>query len=236
MRQSRLWLIVVAVVFIAMLGGSIYAQRTRKARAEAELAAIEPQYQQAVDQNLRLAETQARLNKARDVARLYTYLRHPWPRTQLLAAVVAPLPEGVTLDELQITREAAQDVAASERHSKKESETKAKDVEKMPPAARDLCSSAMRPIARRPWCSCSARPTTAMPCITTSAQLGTCDLFDKAELDWLDTAENSHDGTLQFRGPDRPPGLRTTRWPHRKHDEGRDAYRSSQQLSDPYRQ
>ena len=40
-------------------------------------------------------------------AELYTYLRHPWPRTQLFSALLRPLPEEITFLQVQIFRQPA---------------------------------------------------------------------------------------------------------------------------------
>ena len=107
-RQSQLWRIVVVVLFAALLGGAAFIHHDLKRRVEQELATITSQYELAVSQNGQLAEIQSRLQTARTDAELFTYLRHPWPRTQLLAALLIPLPEEVTLQHVQIQREMPQ--------------------------------------------------------------------------------------------------------------------------------
>jgi hypothetical protein len=198
-RQWQPWRIVVVVAFVVLLVAAVLSQQNRKRQAERELAAIMPQYELAVSRNRRLAEIQAQLSTARNAAELFTYLRHPWPRTQLLAALWAPLPEAVTLRELKITPEMPQGRAQSQRRSRTKSEAEDGELAKLPPAVRDL---------KRLRDECDTTQTVVLISGMTSesaalhrylGELGRASLFTKADLDSLESAENDPAGTLQFR-------------------------------------
>ena len=198
-RQSQPWRIVVAVAFAVLLGAAAFTQQGRKRQAEKRLEAILPQYELAVSQNRKLAELHARLNTARNAAELFTYLRHPWPRTQLLAALLAPLPEGITLEQLQITRQLPQDRAPPERYFRTENKAKDDELDKLPPATRDLI---------RLRDEFDKNPTLVLISGTTResaafhrylGELGGASLFTKANLDSLESPENDPAGPLEFR-------------------------------------
>ena len=58
-------------------------------------------------------------------ASLYTFLKNPWPRTQLLAEVVRPLPDGIRLakiDRILDEEQAKIAVQAGPRNVKAEEE------------------------------------------------------------------------------------------------------------------
>ena len=106
-RQSQSWRIVVAAAMIGLVAAAAITQHYRWRRVRADLADVTPAYVAAVNLQSRLAGVQRQLDQARACAELYTYLRHPWPRTQLLTAMLGPLPEEITLQRVQILREPA---------------------------------------------------------------------------------------------------------------------------------
>lgn len=69
-----------------------------------ELEAIAPVHERAHERTVQLTTLKNELASASDRAELLTYLRHPWPRTQLLAAILEPMPKSIKLGELTIGR------------------------------------------------------------------------------------------------------------------------------------
>lgn len=198
-RQLQPWRIVVVAAFAALLAAAAFSQYNCKQRVKQELAAILPQYEQAVSQNAKLAELQSRLQTARTYAELYTYLRHPWPRTQLLATLLAPLPEEITLGQLQIIREKPQDQTPTERRSRSERKIEQEEDETLPPAVRDL---------KRLRDECDEMETLVLISGTTSesgmlhrylGELNDSELFSIAELESSESAGVGPDSTEQFR-------------------------------------
>jgi hypothetical protein len=95
----------VGITFLAViLFAAIYQQHLRLWTFQ-QLAGLTPHYEQAKEQMKHLAELEQRLQKEEKRAELCTYLRHPWPRSQILAAVAEPLPDEIELQEVSIIRE-----------------------------------------------------------------------------------------------------------------------------------
>ncbi len=137
-RQSQPWQIVAAVAIVGLVAAAALTQNHRRRSVQDELAIITPAYEAAVNQQNRLADVQARLKAAKAGAELYTYLRHPWPRTQLLTALVAPLPKEITLQQVQILREAPTAAPPAEVRPPVDKKTEEEKLKSLPPAERDL--------------------------------------------------------------------------------------------------
>jgi len=217
-RQSQPWRIVVVVIFVALVGATTLAQHHRRQYVEAELAAVTPPYELAVGQSTRLAGIQVQLQKARRSAELYTYLQHPWPRTQLLVALLAPLPDNIVFEQLQITREKPLSQAPTERRFRPEKVSEEEDLTKLPPAERDL--KALREEFDKMQTVIHISGTTAESGSLHRylGELGKNDLFAKAELNSLESVEHKGGATMRFKatvfvrpgygqpgGPTRPP-------------------------------
>ncbi len=104
-RQTNAWRGIVVTLVVGAIAAAGAAQLAFRCQAERELSELKERYIAAQAQTQKLAETQRRLKKADDNANLYAYLQHPWPKTQVLGAVVEKLPSGVTLRELRIVQE-----------------------------------------------------------------------------------------------------------------------------------
>ncbi|NIL98854.1 MAG: hypothetical protein GTO53_12975, partial [Planctomycetales bacterium] len=70
-----------------------------------QLAEIEQYHAESQAQAQRLARLQARLADQHALAQLTTFLQHPWPQTQIVAALLQPLPDSMSLDEVVVQRE-----------------------------------------------------------------------------------------------------------------------------------
>jgi len=104
-RKTRMWRFAGAIVITGVLGVVALLQFSLRNRVQSQLIAIAPQYKVAQSQAAQLATLQEELRIAEQDANLYTYLRHPWPRTQIIAAITSPLSNEMALTELQITQE-----------------------------------------------------------------------------------------------------------------------------------
>jgi hypothetical protein len=62
-------------------------------------------HDQAQAKTQRLALQEQLLASRRSEAELWTFLRHPWPRSQVLRQLIAPLPATIALRHVRITRE-----------------------------------------------------------------------------------------------------------------------------------
>ncbi len=197
-RQSQPWRLVVAVVFALLLAAAAFSQHLRRQRVEEELAALTPQYQSVVDQSSRLAEIQSQLQAARNTAELLTYLRHPWPPTQLLAALLGPLPEEITFEQVDIVGQTPPDRAPDRRRGRPATKTESGEGQTLPAAVRDLqrlrdqCD-AVRTVV---LISGTAREGAALHAYL--GKLGDTDIFSKAELGEIETAEDEQLDAQRF--------------------------------------
>jgi len=198
-RQSTPWRIVVVVGFGVLVATAAIGQFGRRQIVQKKLATLDALYETAVSQNNQLAESQLKLQEVREFAELYTYLRHPWPRTGLLAAVAAPLPDAVTLTEVRIAKENSEGRLPSDRRSRADQKAEDEKLAALPPAVRDL---------KRLQAKCDAAPTRIFLFGTTTDSaavhdflgvLDRSDFFAKAELLSIESVEHSSDEDVQFQ-------------------------------------
>jgi Tfp pilus assembly protein PilN len=108
LRRARLWWGIVVVIFGTAIGSAAFAQQLQKRAIQRELKAILPQYAAAQARVQELTRLQAQIAAASRAARLVTWLENPWPRSQILAEIVRPLPEGIRLTEIRILEESVE--------------------------------------------------------------------------------------------------------------------------------
>ncbi|HWB00947.1 MAG TPA: hypothetical protein VG713_20790 [Pirellulales bacterium] len=104
-RRSKAWRLVVICAFGALLCLGAAGQHKLRHNVEAESAAVHDQFQVVQARSMRLDSLDHSLAALRARADLLTYLRHPWPRTQILAGILRPLPETISLRRVRIARE-----------------------------------------------------------------------------------------------------------------------------------
>jgi Tfp pilus assembly protein PilN len=199
-RRSQPWQIVVVLVFGLLVAVAALGQYHHKRRTEAELAAVLPQYDTAVRENRRLGEIQSQLHEARATAELLTYLRHPWPRSQLLAAVVAPLPDEITFNSVSIGREKSPLRASGEMPPRPDKVAEEEAAAKLTPAQRDLKHLREECDKTRTVIHISGVTNDNAALHRFLGSLTKCDLFAKADLESLGGgADTKGDAAMQFR-------------------------------------
>ncbi|MBI3839454.1 MAG: hypothetical protein HY288_16160 [Planctomycetia bacterium] len=104
-RRTHVWRLLVILVFAWLFGSTTLIQHNQHASMRSKLAEVEAQYLQAAAHNTKSAEIKAQLQTERSSAELLTFLRHPWPRTQIMAAILEPLSDSITLTDWQILHE-----------------------------------------------------------------------------------------------------------------------------------
>ena len=104
-QRTQVWRLVVVVLLGSTIAAASLYQAYLKRRAETELVVVENQHVLAVSQTTQLVTLQTELAPARTTAELLTYLRHPWPRTQIIAVALRGLSDPIVLTELQVVRE-----------------------------------------------------------------------------------------------------------------------------------
>ena len=128
LRRARLWWGAVVLIFGGAIGASATAQLWLRHSLERQLQELAPQYAAAQAQVQELTSLQTQIARAGHEANLYTYLDHPWPRTQLLAEVVRPLPDCIRLTQMHVGEEeqARQAAAAGPRSTRPDEQAGAK--------------------------------------------------------------------------------------------------------------
>ncbi len=104
-RRTYAWRFAVAVVFAGLFVVTAVLQQRHHQQVRTELAEIQANYDQSVAYNATFAKVQRDIQAHRHSAELLTFLRHPWPRTGVIAAVLAPLGDGIKLTDIQISHE-----------------------------------------------------------------------------------------------------------------------------------
>ena len=101
-RRVRYWWALVVCLFggIVIATGSL--QWLSVLRIKHELARLELQVVTFRQLDQQLLEIESQVAAVSHSANLYTFLKHPWPRTQILAAVVQPLPAEMELTSIRI--------------------------------------------------------------------------------------------------------------------------------------
>jgi hypothetical protein len=194
-RYGRIGAVVAcaAMVLLAALG-----QHRHRQRLLTELTAMEPLVAQVLNQRQELGRLHAQLSTVNALAELYTYLHHPWPRSQLLMAVVAPLPEGVRFEQLHVARELFRTTSLSGEMRHKPERPREEEIAKLSPAERDL--KRLREELDKTRTVIRIWGTTS-DVSTLHEYLGTLaknELFFKVDLESLEAAERT-DGLAKFR-------------------------------------
>jgi Tfp pilus assembly protein PilN len=112
-RRASYWRFVVVLLFVGVFATAAWGMHSvrRNVRRDYEQTALRHTAAQA--QETMLKNREARLAELRAYADLVTFLRHPWPRSQLLERLFAPLPETVIIDKLHLVNELKPVVAGS---------------------------------------------------------------------------------------------------------------------------
>lgn len=104
-RKLQSWRMAAIAILACLISlAALHQSRSRK-ELEGKLAWIVPHRVEAEAINTEYIQLQADLARMEARANLVTYLRHPWPCSQILAAVLRPLPDEIMLRELRIAPE-----------------------------------------------------------------------------------------------------------------------------------
>ena len=137
LRRARLWWGLCASLFGLVILATSASQWWMRRSVNQQLQMVQPLHAASTNQDLRFTQLQAKVNQAAEEANLFVYLKHPWPRSQILAALAEKLPPTVTLASVQLqpqaTREAGE-LGGTRKQRKAETE---KDDGKTP-AQKDL--------------------------------------------------------------------------------------------------
>ncbi len=128
LRRARIWWAMVVVIFSSAIGASALAQAWLRHGLVQQLDSLAAEYASAQTQVQELSAIQTQVVRAGQEASLYTFLDNPWPRTQLLAEIVRPLPESIRLTKINVVDEEQVKTAiqVGPRNMKSEEEAAAK--------------------------------------------------------------------------------------------------------------
>ena len=196
-RRSQSWGSVVAAAMVGLVAAAAITQHYRWRRVRADLDDVTPAYVAAVNVQSRLAEVQRQLDQARACMELYTYLRHPWPRTQLLAAMLGPLPDEITLQQVQILGEPAGVSSPAEARPAVEAKTQEASPASLLPAQRDLAKLRDRMDSARTMMILTGTAAGSSALHRYLGELDAVEIFDKAELDWFESVDGGK--SLRFQ-------------------------------------
>lgn len=104
-HKTRLCQIAMVLSFGTIITASSCFQFALYRSAKQDLTSIASFHEDALAKTAELATLRAKVDRQRKLCELYTYLKYPWPRTQMLAEIARHLPPQVTLRELTIVEE-----------------------------------------------------------------------------------------------------------------------------------
>ena len=184
---------VVGAIILTIVGAAVMQHHTH-ARLVAEIESVEPLHATAELFSRDLKATRAQLKTENKVANLITYMQHPWPKTQLLAAIVQPLPDALSLEQITVTQQTIEKkTSATEsmrRKRKPRARAKTNDADKLAPAERDLKHLRATSESSQTVVIVTGRTRDRAELYYYLARLGESDLIAKAE---LKSVEAAHD-------------------------------------------
>jgi multisubunit Na+/H+ antiporter MnhC subunit len=182
LRRARVWWGLVMLIFGAAIVSTAAAQYWLRSSVEQQYAELESEFIAAQQQVKRLAQLQTDNRSAGQWAGLVTYLEQPWPRSQLLAEVIRPLPDTLLLTELVIGEEETVrqvEEAGPRRRGPRETDTQSA---KTPPAQTDLDQIRRTHDLRRVVIEISGTTQDDAPFHEYVTQLGRSPLVAKAQI------------------------------------------------------
>ena len=197
-RQSKPWQLIVVGAFVALVAAAAATQQARRRHLESQLDALEPSYQRALEQQKHLGQLQARLKTAQSAAELFTYLSHPWPRTQILAALVEPLPADVCFEKVRIFTQPSGNQPAAAGATRAERRSAEEATADLPSAQRDLAALRRQCDDARTIVQLSGTASDGATLHRYLGQLGRNPLFKKAELETIEHRAGPGTSVLWF--------------------------------------
>ncbi|HEX3870892.1 MAG TPA: hypothetical protein VHV77_10675 [Pirellulales bacterium] len=113
LRKTKAWRFLVLMTFGGLVCAAHIGQRAIRRNVQTQFHAVDEQYQTTQALSQRLAALQNTLAVESAKADLVTWLRNPWPRTQILARVFESLPDTIVLRRVRVQCEAVRPTLAS---------------------------------------------------------------------------------------------------------------------------
>jgi len=197
-RHSKPWRLLVLGAFAVAISVAALGQHRGRVRLDGQLAEIVPQYEAVVtcSQDLKLLESRLELSRAD--AELFTYLRHRWPTTQVLDALLARLPEEITFEQLEIRQETPQGQMPAGPLSREQREAETERTAALPPGARQLQSLRLEYDVQRTVITVTGLTSDSASLHRYLGELGQVELFAEAELQTIERDQMSGTSKLRF--------------------------------------
>jgi len=191
LRQARVWWGIVVMIFGVAIGSTATAQYLLKQSVQRQFDELEPQFIAAQQQVQRLAQTQADNRTAGQWAGLITYLEQPWPRSQLVAEVIRPLPASIRLTELIVAEEELARPTTEEAGPRRRNRPPDQRSQKLAPAAADLDALRQAHDYKRPVIEISGTVQDVALLHEFVTTLGRSPLVDRAQIKSLESASTT---------------------------------------------
>ncbi|MEX0711043.1 MAG: PilN domain-containing protein [Pirellulales bacterium] len=195
-RKTRRVRWAVLALFAAVLAAATAGQFALRRRLQAELELVRGQHDEAVATGQRLAALQSEFAGEQAVAQLVTWLRHPWPRTRILAAALEPLPGPVTLGKLDLTHDVPAASSAFDKPARPPVQTG--ELKHLPPAHRDLARLRNEFDSLRTVVNLEGTTTSGTALHDYLGALAAIELFSKAELVAIVRVHNEQQESFRF--------------------------------------
>ncbi|MCE9547652.1 MAG: hypothetical protein K8T25_19455 [Planctomycetia bacterium] len=101
-RKGQNGRFVVVLLFALLMPVASFFQHRVRHGFERQIALIEPECALAANDAAKLKALEAKLQRVESTAQLVTYLRHPWPRSQMLSALLPAMPKSIVLGSVHI--------------------------------------------------------------------------------------------------------------------------------------
>jgi len=186
-RRSQTRRTLVVAVLALMLAAAALSQQRRRRKLQADLADRQPAHAAAVETRNALDELQCRLRAVRASADLFTYLRHPWPRTQIMAALLGPLPDEITFEQIEIAQETPTGWKPARNLSPADKQAQGEQLAGLSAAARDLKRLREELDSKRTTVTITGVTTESAALHRYLGELGRAELFSKAQLRSIET-------------------------------------------------
>jgi hypothetical protein len=157
-QRAGVWRLLVVALLGGAVGAASVAQFLHRRSIQRQLDELQPQYADAQAKAATLAQLQTELTRETAAATLYAYLQTPWPRTQLVSAVMVPVGKQLRIEQFHLVETATQKA----KPTSTENPEAAPALDSMSPATRDL-TAVRAEVATR---------TTTTEIIGTSSQAG----------------------------------------------------------------
>ncbi|MCE9555013.1 MAG: hypothetical protein K8T91_16790 [Planctomycetes bacterium] len=112
-KKGRAWRLTTIVLIAMMLPVASFYQLRVRAKLQRELDTLRPQCVTVDAYRAQLQTLDKKRLSLESKARLIAYLHHPWPRSQILSALLPTLPQSVALTSIQIEEMAGTAIAAA---------------------------------------------------------------------------------------------------------------------------